>query len=112
MSHATNTGPVEAGDSAATPPGADGDRQIRVRRRPFLDVRLPVPRSLGGRFYVESVSVGRDPDDDRVGDCAGCDGYVYYDRWHLAATVVGDDRREYRYCDDDCLRGWLAVAAD
>lgn len=77
-------------------------------------MRLPVPRSLGGRFHVERVSVGRDPDDERVGDCAGCDGHVYHDRWHLRATVLdGDGRRvHYHYCDDDCLGEWLAFAAD
>ncbi len=76
-------------------------------------MRLPVPRPLGGRFYVKGVSVGRDPDDERVGDCAGCDGHVYHDRWHLTATVVGEGRRaRYHYCDDDCLRAWLATAAE
>lgn len=75
-------------------------------------MNLRAPLSFGGQHYLTDVSVGRDPDDERVHDCAGCDGYVYRDRWHLTATVVDGDRAaDYHYCGDDCLRAWLAVAA-
>lgn len=75
-------------------------------------MELRAPLSLGGEYYLTRVSVGRDPEDDAVHDCSGCDGYVYSDRFHLRATVVrGDDRSRYLYCSDDCLRGFLSVAA-
>ncbi len=92
-----------------------------------MDLRAPL--SFGGAFYLTSVTVGRDPDDDRVHDCAGCDGHVFRDRFHLTATVVGDRGREtgadggdaggtttrrerYHYCSDDCLRSWVSVAVE
>lgn len=76
-------------------------------------MELRAPLGLGGDHYLTDVSVGRDPDDDCVHDCAGCEGYVYRDQFHLTATVVGGPgpRGRYHYCSDDCLRGWLSVAA-
>ena len=77
-----------------------------------MDLRAPL--GLGGDHYLTGVSVGP-AEDGRVHDCAGCDGRVRRDRVHLSATVrsdAGDRTAVYHYCSDDCLRAWLAVAAD
>ena len=68
------------------------------------------PLAFGGTYYLESVSVGRDDEDATVWDCPLCGGRGYADEWHLVATVLDTadgTRRQYRCCDDDCLRGWL-----
>jgi hypothetical protein len=75
-------------------------------------MQLRAPLALGGDHYLTGVSVGRSPDEETVHDCAGCDGYVYRDQFHLTARVTGGVAPAlYHYCSDDCLRSWLAVAA-
>jgi len=66
---------------------------------------------MGGDCYVRGVTVGRDTDDETVWNCPGCGGYVYADRWHVAAAVRqrGDVQR-HRYCSVPCLRAWLDLA--
>lgn len=71
---------------------------------------LATPLHVGGTYYLEAVTVGRDPDDETVWDCPMCGGRGYADEFHLEATVFDSDtgRREpYRYCDDRCLADWL-----
>jgi hypothetical protein len=80
-------------------------------------MRLATPLALGGGRYLESVSVGRDPEASTVRDCPGCEGYCYEDEWHLVATVLDrserprdrDSRAEFYWCSGDCLRGWLRL---
>lgn len=77
-------------------------------------MRFPTPHHIGGRYYVETVSVGRDPDSATVRDCLSCGGYVFDDEWHLVATVLDradDARQRHVYCGDDCFRGWLRLFA-
>ena len=75
-------------------------------------MELATPLRLGGEYYLEAVTVGRDPDSDTVRDCPACGGRCYDDEWHLVATVrtvPGGTRARYHYCDGDCLRGWLRL---
>lgn len=79
-------------------------------------MRLATPLALGGDRYLESVSVGRDPEASTVRDCPACGGYCYEDEWHLVATVLDRGRRrgegsraEFHWCSEDCLRGWLRL---
>ncbi|WP_254273640.1 DUF7576 family protein [Haloarcula marina] len=73
---------------------------------------LPTPYHLGGRYYVDAISVGRLPDDETVRDCLVCGGHVYDDRWHVVADVRdtgGGPRQHHHYCSGDCLRAWLRL---
>jgi hypothetical protein len=78
-----------------------------------MELRSPV--RLGGRFYLEAVSVGRRPESEAVRDCPGCGGYCCDDEWHLVATVYSGGtgtRERHHYCSDGCLGGWLRTAPD